>query len=78
MHDEFEMSMMGELNFFQGLQIKQLEDGIFNQSKYIKKMLKKFGLEASKPLKTPMSTEIKLTRDECGKLEGGLNSFMCF
>ncbi|GJT57193.1 retrovirus-related pol polyprotein from transposon TNT 1-94 [Tanacetum coccineum] len=37
MHDEFEMSMMGELNFFLGLQIKQLEDGIFfNQSKYIK------------------------------------------
>ncbi|GJU69789.1 retrovirus-related pol polyprotein from transposon TNT 1-94 [Tanacetum coccineum] len=37
MHDEFEMSMMGELNFFLGLQIKQMEDDIFfNQSKYIK------------------------------------------
>ncbi|GKA12531.1 retrovirus-related pol polyprotein from transposon TNT 1-94 [Tanacetum coccineum] len=45
MHDEFEMSMMGELNFFLGLQIKQMKDGmIFNQSKYIKEMLKKFGL----------------------------------
>ncbi|PWA63219.1 retrotransposon protein [Artemisia annua] len=67
MHDEFEMSMMGELNFFLGLQIKQLEDGIFfNQYKYIKEMLKKFGLEDSKPLKKPMSTEIKLTRDEEG------------
>jgi hypothetical protein len=65
MHDEFEMSMMGELNFFLGLQIKQLEDGIFfNQSKYIKDMLKKFGLEDSKPIKTPMSTETKLTKDE--------------
>ncbi|GKB23611.1 retrovirus-related pol polyprotein from transposon TNT 1-94 [Tanacetum coccineum] len=54
MHDEFEMSMMGELNFFLGLQIKQMEDGIFfNQSKYIKEMLKKFGLEDSKPMKTP-------------------------
>ncbi|GJX28312.1 retrovirus-related pol polyprotein from transposon TNT 1-94 [Tanacetum coccineum] len=64
MHDEFEMSMMGELNFFLGLQIKQMEDGIFfNQSKYIKEMLKKFGLEDSKPTKTPMSTEIKLTMD---------------
>ncbi|GJR05272.1 retrovirus-related pol polyprotein from transposon TNT 1-94 [Tanacetum coccineum] len=46
MHDEFEMSMMGELNFFLGLQIKQMEDGIcFNQSKKkinIKEMLKKF------------------------------------
>ncbi|GKB13031.1 retrovirus-related pol polyprotein from transposon TNT 1-94 [Tanacetum coccineum] len=68
MHDEFEMSMMGELNFFLGLQIKQLDDGIFfNQSKYIKEMLKKFGLEDSKPIKTPMSMETKLTRDEDGE-----------
>jgi uncharacterized membrane protein YciS (DUF1049 family) len=65
MHDEFEMSMMGELKFFLGLQIKQLEDGIFfNQSKYIKDMLKKFDLEDSKQIKTPMSTETKLTKDE--------------
>ncbi|GJU80595.1 retrovirus-related pol polyprotein from transposon TNT 1-94, partial [Tanacetum coccineum] len=65
LNDEFEMSMMGELNFFLGLQIKQMEDGIFfNQSKYIKEMLKKFGLEDSKPTKTPMSTEIKLTKDD--------------
>ncbi|GJX43228.1 retrovirus-related pol polyprotein from transposon TNT 1-94 [Tanacetum coccineum] len=65
MHDEFEMSMMGELNFFLGLQIKQMEDGIFfNQSKYIKEMLKKFGLEESKPMKTPMSSDTKLTKDE--------------
>ncbi|GJQ98767.1 retrovirus-related pol polyprotein from transposon TNT 1-94 [Tanacetum coccineum] len=68
MHDEFEMSMMGELNFFLGLQIKQLDDEIFfNQSKYIKEMLKKFGLEDSKPIKTPMSTETKLTRVEEGE-----------
>ncbi|GJV01695.1 retrovirus-related pol polyprotein from transposon TNT 1-94 [Tanacetum coccineum] len=65
MHDEFEMSMMGELNFFLGLQIKQMEDEIFfNQSKYIKEMLKKFGLEDSKPTKKSMSTEIKLTKDD--------------
>ncbi|GJY97344.1 retrovirus-related pol polyprotein from transposon TNT 1-94 [Tanacetum coccineum] len=63
MHDEFEMSMMGELNFFLGLQIKQMEDGIFfNQSKYIKEMLKKFGLEESKPMKTPMSSDTKRRR----------------
>nr|GEU37685.1 hypothetical protein [Tanacetum cinerariifolium] len=68
MHDEFEMSMMGELNFFLGLQIKQLDDGIFfNQSKYIKEMLKNFRLEDSKPMKTPMSMETKLTRDEEGE-----------
>ncbi|GJW61745.1 retrovirus-related pol polyprotein from transposon TNT 1-94 [Tanacetum coccineum] len=66
MHDEFEMSMMGRgLNFFLGLQIKQIEDEIFfNQSKYIREMLKKFGLEDSKPTKMPMSTEIKLTEDD--------------
>ncbi|GJT51609.1 retrovirus-related pol polyprotein from transposon TNT 1-94 [Tanacetum coccineum] len=65
MHDEFKMSMMGELNFFLGLQIKQMEDGIFfNQSKYIKEMLKKFSLEDSKPMKTPMSSDTKLTKDE--------------
>ncbi|GJV23687.1 retrovirus-related pol polyprotein from transposon TNT 1-94, partial [Tanacetum coccineum] len=65
MHDEFEMSMMGELSFFLGLQIKQMKDGIFfNQAKYIKEMLKKFGLEDSKPMKTPMSSDTKLTKDE--------------
>ncbi|GKB71502.1 copia protein [Tanacetum coccineum] len=65
MHDEFEMSMMGELNFFPGLQIKQIEDGIFfNQSKYIKEMLKKFSLEDSKPIITPMYSDTKLTKDE--------------
>ncbi|GJY65799.1 retrovirus-related pol polyprotein from transposon TNT 1-94 [Tanacetum coccineum] len=65
MHDEFEMSMMGELNFFLGPQIKQMEDGIFfNQSKYIKEMLKKFALEESKPMKTPMYSDTKLTKDE--------------
>ncbi|GJX57532.1 copia protein [Tanacetum coccineum] len=65
MPDEFEMIMMGELNYFLGLQIKQMEDGIFfNQSKYIKEMLKKFGLEDSKPMKTPMSSDTKLTKDE--------------
>ncbi|GKA37177.1 retrovirus-related pol polyprotein from transposon TNT 1-94 [Tanacetum coccineum] len=54
-----------KLNFLLGLQIKQMEDGIFfNQSKYIKEMLKKFGLEDSKPMKTPMSFDTKLTKDE--------------
>ncbi|GJR03249.1 retrovirus-related pol polyprotein from transposon TNT 1-94 [Tanacetum coccineum] len=65
MHDEFEMSMMGELNFFLGLQIKQIEDGIFfNQSIYIKEMLKKFSLDESKPMKTSMSFDTKLRKDE--------------
>nr|GEV81115.1 hypothetical protein [Tanacetum cinerariifolium] len=65
MHDEFEMSMMGELNFFTGLQIKQMEDGIFfNQYNYIKEMLKKFRLKDSKPIKTPKSSDTKLAKHE--------------
>ncbi|GJW01489.1 retrovirus-related pol polyprotein from transposon TNT 1-94 [Tanacetum coccineum] len=65
MHDEFEMIMMDELNFSLGLQIKQMEDGIFfNQSKYIKEMYKKFRLEESKPMKNPMFFDTKLTKDE--------------
>ncbi|GJY76828.1 copia protein [Tanacetum coccineum] len=68
MHDEFEMSMMWELNNFLGLQIKQLDDGIFfNQSKYIKEMLKKLRLEDSKQMKTPISMKTKLTKDEEGE-----------
>nr|GEU85710.1 retrovirus-related Pol polyprotein from transposon TNT 1-94 [Tanacetum cinerariifolium] len=69
--------VIGELNFFLGLQIKQMEDKIFfNQSKYIMEMLKKFGLEDSKPTKKPMSTGIKLTKDveadsvDCTKYQG--------
>ncbi|GKA50827.1 retrovirus-related pol polyprotein from transposon TNT 1-94 [Tanacetum coccineum] len=62
---------MGELNFFLGLQIKQMENGIFiNQSKYIKEMLKKFGLEDSKPMKTFMSSDTKLTKyEECESVD---------
>ena len=55
MHSEFEMSMMGELNFFLGLQIKQLKEGTFiNQAKYIRDLLKKFNLEEVKAKNTPM------------------------
>ncbi|GMI89954.1 cysteine-rich RLK (RECEPTOR-like protein kinase) 8 [Hibiscus trionum] len=65
---EFEMSMMGELSFFLGLKIKQIKDGIFiYQAKYIKDMLKKFDLEHVKPQATPMSSSIKLDKDERGK-----------
>jgi hypothetical protein len=52
MSKEFEMSMIGELSFFLRLQLK---DGIFvSQPKYFKDMLKKFGLEDAKSIKTPM------------------------
>ena len=68
MQSEFEMSMMGELSFFLELQIKQMKEEIFiNQSKYTKKILKKFGLEDSKPYGTPMSSTCKLDKDVKGK-----------
>ena len=68
MQSEFEMSMLGELNFFLGLYISQLNDGIFiSQSKYIKEMLKKFGMEDCKPISTPMTTGCKLSKDDESK-----------
>jgi hypothetical protein len=69
MSNEFEMSMIGELSFFLGLQIKQLKDGIFlSQSKYLKNMLKKFSLENAKSIKTPMATNGHLDLDEGGTI----------
>nr|CAN82347.1 hypothetical protein VITISV_040746 [Vitis vinifera] len=60
--------MMGELNFFLGLQIKQLKKGTFiNQAKYIRDLLKRFNMEEAKTMKTPMSSSIKLDMDEKGK-----------
>ena len=62
MSQEFEMSMMGELSFMLGLQIKQMEDGIFiSQEKYARELVKKFGMEDSKEARTPMHTTLKWT-----------------
>ncbi|KAH9780171.1 hypothetical protein KPL71_007985 [Citrus sinensis] len=67
MKREFEMSMVGELTYFLGLQVKQMENGIFvNQSKYAKSLVKMFGLDSAKHLRTPMSTNAKLTVDDSG------------
>ena len=68
MQSEFEMSMMGELRYFLGLQIHQTKNGIFiNQSKYCKELLKKFGMQNAKEISTPMSTSCYLDKDEDGK-----------
>ena len=59
---------MRELNYFLGLQIKQKSDGIFvNQAKYIRELIKKFGLKDAKISKTPMAITTKLEKDEQGK-----------
>ena len=68
MKGEFEMSLMGELNYFLGLQIKQNHDGIFiNQAKYTKDLLKRFGMENSKVMSTPISPSTKMEKDEKSK-----------
>ena len=61
------MSLMDELNYFIGLQVKQTkEDTFINQTKYIKEIIEKFGMEFSKELSTPMSPTYKLDKDEDG------------
>ena len=66
---EFEMSLMEELKFFLGLQIKQEIQRIFiNQSKYIKKLLKKYEMNNLKSMIAPMGTSISLDTDPEGKL----------
>ena len=65
MSKEFEMSMFGEIKLFVGLQVHQIKDGIYiSQSKYINEILKKFGMEDSRPFGTPMSTGHKLSKDD--------------
>ena len=62
------MSMIGELNHFLGLQIHQQELGIFiSQSKYVKNLVKKFGLESANHVRTLMSLNVKLIVDLLGK-----------
>nr|AAT81710.1 putative polyprotein [Oryza sativa Japonica Group]ABF97617.1 retrotransposon protein, putative, Ty1-copia subclass [Oryza sativa Japonica Group] len=68
MTKRFEMSMIGELKFFLGLQIKQLKEGTFIcQTKYLKDMLKKFGMENAKLIHTPMPSNGHLDLNEQGK-----------
>jgi hypothetical protein len=68
MIQKFEMSMMGELKYFLGFQIKQLQEGTFIfQTKYIQDILKKFGMKNAKPIKTPMGTNGHLDLDTGGK-----------
>ncbi|KAD7477744.1 hypothetical protein E3N88_00880 [Mikania micrantha] len=68
MTKNFEMSAMGELLFFLGLQIKQSPDGIFiHQSKYTKELLKKFDLQNCKQCSNPMSSTTQLDADLKGK-----------
>ncbi|GJS92287.1 putative ribonuclease H-like domain-containing protein [Tanacetum coccineum] len=68
MHEKFQMSSMGELTFFLGLQVQQKKDGIFiSQDKYVAKILKKFGFIEVKTASTLMETQKPLLKDEDGE-----------
>jgi len=65
MSKEFKMSMIGELSHFLGLQISQTRVGLcISQTKYLKDMLKKYGMEDCAPMSTPMTTNCKLSKDD--------------
>jgi hypothetical protein len=65
----FEMSMIGELSYFLDLQIKQFKNDTFvSQGKYIKDMLKKFGMVNAKSISTPMGTNDNLDSDASGNI----------
>ncbi|GKA85110.1 retrovirus-related pol polyprotein from transposon TNT 1-94, partial [Tanacetum coccineum] len=67
MSSKFQMSMMGQISFFLGLQISQNPRGIFiNQSKYANEILKKFDLHKSDPIDTPIVERTKLDEDLSG------------
>jgi hypothetical protein len=69
MASEFKMSMIGELSYFLGLQIKQSKNGTFvSQGKYIKDMLKKFDMEDAKGISTPMGINGNLDSDTSGNM----------
>ncbi|KAK6149281.1 hypothetical protein DH2020_016806 [Rehmannia glutinosa] len=62
------MSMMGELIFFLGLQVKQMKDGTFiSQTKYTRDLMKKFGMEEKQSMKIPMNTSVRMDMDADGK-----------
>ncbi|XP_073152212.1 secreted RxLR effector protein 161-like [Henckelia pumila] len=65
MQEKFEMSMMGELNFFLRLQVREMENGTFiSQIKYTKELIKKFGMENFTVATTLIGASIKLDKDE--------------
>ncbi|GJT25779.1 retrovirus-related pol polyprotein from transposon TNT 1-94 [Tanacetum coccineum] len=67
MNSKFQMSMMGQMSFFLGLQVSQSPGGIFiNQAKYALETLKKYGMDLSDPVDTPMVDRLKLDEDLMG------------
>ena len=69
MESEFQISMMGELTFFLGIQVKQMkQDTFMHQAKYTKDLMKKFNMTELKPVSTLMSIAMSLDPDENGEV----------
>jgi hypothetical protein len=69
MENEFQMSMMGELTFLFGIQVKQMKYGTFvHQAKYTKDLMKKFNMAELKPVSTLMSIATSLGPDKDGEV----------
>ncbi|CAM9000080.1 unnamed protein product [Rhodiola kirilowii] len=67
MQSEFKMSMVGEMSYFVGLQVKQKDDkNLKSQSKYTRNLIKKFDLEKAAHKRIPSATHVKITKDEAG------------
>jgi isopentenyldiphosphate isomerase len=65
MVNEFQMSMIRELTFFLGIQVKQINQGtVVHQAQYMKDLMKMFNMDEQKTVSTPMSTAISLDPDE--------------
>ncbi|GJR57327.1 retrovirus-related pol polyprotein from transposon TNT 1-94 [Tanacetum coccineum] len=83
MNSKFQMSMMVQMSFFLGLQVSQSPRGIFiNQAKYALEILKKYGMDLTNPVDTPMVDRLKLDEDLKGipvdqtRLRGMIGSLM--
>eukprot|EP00253_Pinus_taeda_P027678 PITA_27678 len=64
-NEEFDMSIIGELSHFLGLHVSQNRAGLcISQAKYLKDMLKIYGMEDCAPMSTPMTTNCKLSKDD--------------
>jgi hypothetical protein len=69
MENDIQMSMMGELTFFLGIQVKQMKQGTFvHQAKYTKDLMKKFNMDELKLMSTPMSMATSLDPDKNGEV----------
>ncbi|KAK1397946.1 hypothetical protein POM88_007809 [Heracleum sosnowskyi] len=70
MQSRYQMSMMGEMSYFLGLQVKQTDEGIFiNQSKYTRNLLTRFNMQDNSPATTPIATATKLDPDQGAEVD---------